>query len=376
MRIFQVCDDRGIAPGGSKGAAAHLRAVARAFMDTGNDVHLFLRRLEPASEDLKGIPVRPLEATETLTDAAAMLGRPNLIYERYSLGGTKGLEASTLLGCPLVLEVNAPLVAETRHFRPQRLRPEHERIEEHLFRQATWVVTVSEPLRRHVAAIRGGDEGVIVIPNGCDPTLYPRPADPGARAPLRIVFLGNPKPWHGAETLPSLVADLRAEGHAVELLVIGGGPGADHIRACAQDLGVAACVHITGEVSQREAARHLTTATILAAPYPRHEFFYFSPLKIVEAMAAGLPVVTTDQGDLSALLDDCGILVPPDDPVAFRRAVADLLQDPDERARLGHRARMRALAKLSWTQAVWTLMQHVDGVVPQDSDSSPCSEHR
>jgi glycosyltransferase involved in cell wall biosynthesis len=67
-----------------------------------------------------------------------------------------------------------------------------------------------------------------------------------------------------------------------------------------------------------------------------------NPLMLVEAMAAGLPVVTTDVAAIPELLDGCGVLVPPGDADRLAAQLGRLGSDPELRRRLGEAAHLRA----------------------------------
>lgn len=342
MKVFFVSADRGIPPGGTKGASVHLRALAAGLTRAGHHLVTFSPRAG-------AFPTRlvDLKGASSLLGEAERSGPPDVIYERYSLGHLAGLEAARTLRCPLLLEVNAPLVAEATRHRPDTVTVTDGDAERRLFTEADVVLTVSEPLRRHVADVRGTASGTVVVPNGCDADLFPDPAPLDGVQPT-LVFLGHPRPWHGAERLPALLAWLREAGCPASLLIIGGGPGAEAVSEAARRLGVGDAVEVTGPLPQVEAAQRLTEATVAVAPYPADPFFYFSPLKVVECMAAGLPVVTSDQGDLPRMLGETGVVVAPDDDRALCEAVLHLLRNPCLRQRLGAAARARALRLFTW----------------------------
>ena len=356
-----MCADRGIPLEGTKGASVHMRSLAAALVGAGHEVVGFAAA-RPASGPPYPAPVHVLESARTIADVASSLGTPDVVYERYSLGHAGGLLAARWLGRPFVLEVNAPLVLEAGHHRPGSVGPGDADVERWLYRGADLVVAVSEPLRRHVAEVRGTDEGTTVVPNARDPALYPSPAALDGAAGATLVFLGHPKPWHGAQHLPHLVALLRGRGVDVRLLVVGGGKGADAVVAAAGAGAVAPWVEVTGPLAPGAAAARLVEGTVAVAPYPPDSFFYFCPLKVVECMAAGLPVVTTAQGDLPIIVGDAGVLVPPGDVEAMARAVEDLVVDEGHRRRLGGAARARALACFTWEAAADRLVQAVAGL--------------
>jgi len=292
----------------------------------------------------------------------ARLGRPDVIYERYSLGHQAGLDCAHRLGIPFVLEVNAPLVAEAFAHRPETLSGEDGVVERRLFVESDLVAVVSDPLKSIVARARGTERGVVVIPNGCDPDRFRVPPH-RTDGRIRLAFLGHPKPWHGAAALPGLVAALRTAGLDVDLLVIGDGHGVDELIERAEGLGVSPFLRVTGAVPENLIPQLLADSDILVAPYPRQRPFYFCPLKVIEGMAAGLPVVTTAQGDLPGMLGDAGVTVTPGDDVAFLRAVADLIRDPDRRRRLGEAGRCRVRERFSWVTAGQALDSALDLVM-------------
>ena len=358
MRIFQVCADPGIPPDGTKGASVHLRAIAGALRHAGHEVITFTAARARGSAPAPGTWL-PLTGEGPLHRAAGRLGPPDLVYERYALGHEAGLHAARSLGCPFVLKVNAPLVAEATRYRPGSVGPGDLALEDRLFAGADLVVAVSEPLRRHVAVRRGDDQGTAVVWNGCELDRYPMPAPQRDGDAATLVFLGHPKPWHGAQRLPEMLVELRRRGHSVRLVVIGGGPGADELYRHATTLGVGDWVDITGPLTAEAVADQLMAATVAVAPYPPEPFFYFCPLKVVECLAAGLPVVSVAQGDLPAMVGAAGVLVAPGDEKAFVDETAALLADGERRRIMGRRAWERARVTFSWDRAAAAILTGV-----------------
>lgn len=93
---------------------------------------------------------------------------------------------------------------------------------------------------------------------------------------------------------------------------------------------------------------------IAVAPYPHMEHFYFSPLKIYEYMAAGIPVVATRVGHSESVVSDGlnGVLVEAENPEAMAQCLHDLLNQPERLQQLGHTARLTAEQSHSWLAVV------------------------
>lgn len=336
MRIAQLCADRGIAAGSTKGAAQHLRGIAAGLTRLGDDVTTYTAR-PPEGE----FPVQ----VHALADFEVATAHTfDVIYERYSLGHCHGLAIARDARRRFVLEVNSPLVAEAQAHRPDTVPDDASESEAYLLANADLVITVSSGLTKWASSKRNGP--TMTLTNGFEPAWFSEPDRDNPTYDL--VFIGHPKPWHGADRLPSLLRALADAGTTATLLVIGGGPGADQLIAAAAGLGVADQITVTGALHPEQATAMLAEAAIGIAPYPTHDNFYFCPLKVIDYLAAGLPIISTDQGDIAELVGDAGAVVPPDDDQALLSAVEELLGDRARRVRFGQNGRRRALAGHTW----------------------------
>jgi glycosyltransferase involved in cell wall biosynthesis len=95
------------------------------------------------------------------------------------------------------------------------------------------------------------------------------------------------------------------------------------------------------------------------APYPDMEDFYFSPLKILEYMAAGKPTVASRVGDLPMLVNDevRGILVPPGDAAALEAALFRLMSNPSLAAAMGSAARVKVMTSRTWDMVARRILE-------------------
>lgn len=375
MRIAYICTDPGIPVFGSKGASVHIQEVVRELRAAGHRVvvHAARRGTKVPSDlaDLEVVetPVPDLDPSIreraqlqlSIEVAAAVVARgTDLVYERYSLFSTALAEIHAATGVPGVLEVNAPLIEEQRRHRVLVNEDAAWRALRTQVAAATATICVSEQVSAWVRRHTGGDR-VYTVPNGVSPSRI-RPA---AEDPEQVVvtFVGTLKPWHGVSTLLEAASQAREPW---SLRIIGDGPQARDLRAQAGELGLE--VDFRGAVPPEQVPDHLAGTAIGVAPYPElgEGQQYFSPLKVLEYLAAGLPVVASRVGQVPALLEDVGVLVPPSRPDLLAAAIDELAGDPARRADLGRRGRRRAEERHSWDRVVRAILDRA-GVNDDDA---------
>jgi glycosyltransferase involved in cell wall biosynthesis len=152
--------------------------------------------------------------------------------------------------------------------------------------------------------------------------------------PVRIICVANLTPVKNHQLLIAAAEQLAARGISFELILVGEGPLVTQLRAQAATSG--ATITFLGG---RDDVPALLASADIAALASNAEGFSNA---IVEAMAAGLPVVATDVGGNGEALGDCGVLVPRGALQPLVDALEALIRDPERRAELGRRARERA----------------------------------
>lgn len=360
MRIAYVCADPGIPVFGAKGSTLHVQEIIRALRGLGAQVELFATRfdgeppldlrdlrvhtLPPAPKgDVAAREQKCLTANADLHAALEREGPFDLVYERYSLWSHAGMEYARDTGVPGVLEVNAPLIEEQAAHRELVDRAGAERVAERVFGAARVLVAVSREMAAHLARFAVTAGKVHVVTNGVNPRRFAADVMPACPAPagmFTVGFLGHLKPWHGFPILVDAFAILHERDPNTRLLVVGEGPKREKLEA----------VRFAGRVAFDEVPGWLASMDVGVAPYPSMEHFYFSPLKVFEYMAAGLPVVASRLGQLAELIEDgvTGILCPPGDAAALAEALDRLRRDPELRRRLGRAARQSVLREHTW----------------------------
>jgi glycogen synthase len=208
-------------------------------------------------------------------------------------------------------------------------------------RRADAIIVLTQRLADRLLA-EGLDPGrVQVIPSGVDLRQFARPLpDPAPDLPRpRVLFVGRLAAQKGVSTLLEAVPLLRARA---AVILVGDGPQRPALERQAGRLGPGR-VRFQGFVPHAEVPAWLAAADVLVLPSIYEELGSV----LLEAMAAGLPVVASAVGGIPDALGAAGRLVPPHDPAALAAAVDEVLDDPALAADLGNAARRRAAA-FSW----------------------------
>ncbi|MFM7204505.1 MAG: glycosyltransferase family 4 protein [Myxococcota bacterium] len=359
--LLYVLTSPGIPVGGNSGASHHVTALVNAFAAEGQAVTLLAaRQVEgPDPLPLARLVELPTQkppwwrrsrsqrerwqaqrfAQRALEVVQGM--KPRFIYERYALFSDVGHRLRPRLGCPWVLEVNAPLRLERSRYEGLRISRAVLRAEGEILRQADKVLAVSTPLADWLTQEVGVPSSrVEVMWNGVDNTRF-APQTPDETLRLRlglgdgpvVGFVGSLKPWHGLQNWVEVLARLAERMPSVQGLVVGEGPERALMEEVVTRQGLQHRVHFTGRRPGAEVPALLALMDVLLAPFPHQELFYFCPLKVLEAQAMGIPVVTTAQGDLPTLVGQGGAVVPPGDELALVEALVAVLMDARVRAR-------------------------------------------
>jgi glycosyltransferase involved in cell wall biosynthesis len=375
MKILYAASDQAVP--GTKGGSVHVMAVAEGLAALGHEVHALVTQAAP----LAGSPVTWIDlppplglkelrwANRGAVRRIAEALRPDVIIERYYNFGGEGIDAAARVRATAMLEVNAPVIDHAGS--PKRLIDRTLIVEpmrrwrERICARADLIVTPSAAIlprrtpREKIIELEWGADTDRFRPGASGPVPFARPA------PIVAVFAGAFRRWHGAVLLANAIRELQSRGRRdIGAVFIGDGPELPRVREAAAGLEG---VIFTGAVAHSTMPACLAACDIGVAPFDlaAHRAltlgFYWSPLKIFEYMAAGLPVVAPAADRIPSLVADRkeGLLYDPGalaskpgalaSPAGALASTLEQLTDAPLRARLGAAARDRAVREYSWS---------------------------
>jgi glycosyltransferase involved in cell wall biosynthesis len=382
MRILYIAN--GIPVPGTLGGSTHAYEVARGLAQRGHEMHLLASSSEqwgglssltrPVSSRLAGFHLHHLDVPKALTWLAAWplvrllrALRPDVVMERYYNFAGVGVWAAHRLGIPCLLEVNAllvdpPAVRKRRIDLAMGSPMQHQAVAQ--CRRAQRIVT---PLHTTVPPVIPRSK-IVELPWGADVQRF-TPADKPPPLPTAI-FVGSFRAWHGAVDVVKAAALLLAMGRDYRFVLLGDGPERPHAVTLAA--AWPGRFIFTGALPYEQVPESLQQATVGVAPFnpARHPAlqaagFFWSPLKVYEYMAAGLPVVTTDLHPLNTIIRDGeeGALFREGDVHDLAAALDRLLHNPAAARAMGSKARARVVEHYSWQRHCAELEEVLAGMV-------------
>ena len=211
-------------------------------------------------------------------------------------------------------------------------------------KSADCFTAVSENLKNYFVKELGIQEkSITVIPNGVDTTRFsPRQRNqalidllPDKFAGKVLLSVGRLTEAKDQFTLLSAIEILKKQGRNIYLILIGDGEMRKPLEAEITRKNLTDCVHLAGSRSDVDQILPVADAFVLSS---KREGF---PMSILEAMATGLPVISTNVGGIPEVICDGenGVLVPSQDPYSLAGAICRVFDDPNYASELGKKAR-------------------------------------
>lgn len=290
------------------------------------------------------------------------------IFEGYPIAREKKLFCESLVfevnGLPSIeLKYHYPKVAGDEEFL-NKIRQQ----EQACLDAADLIITVSEVTRRHLIFHGVPEQKIHTIPNGVDLKIFSndRPALRSAdeiRSELKVIYTGTTSPWQGVQHAIEAIALYRRDAEATLRLV---GPSRkkeqNAIESLIRKLKLEDYVSLEPAVSKQQLNRMYHQADVMLAPLTRCDRNTNQgccPLKILEAMAAGIPVVSSRLAVVEELIDDGinGMLVRPNSGKAIKDALQQLVDQADCRHAMVTAARKKIEQMYCWSNATSKLIE-------------------
>ncbi|MFI5445929.1 TIGR04063 family PEP-CTERM/XrtA system glycosyltransferase [Polaromonas sp. UC242_47] len=294
--------------------------------------------------------------------------RPDIIHAHSPvLNALPALRVGKRLGIPVVYEVRAfweDAAVDHGTTSEGSLRYDLTRwLETRTLKRVQHVFTICEGLRSDIVARGIHAARVTVIPNAVDIDSFEPGGQPDAALKTRlgldgasvIGFIGSFYAYEGLDLLLDALPGILRQRPEVRVLLVGGGPQDEALKAQAQRLGVADTVVFTGRVPHADVQRYYDLVDVLA--YPRRSMRLtelVTPLKPLEAMAQGRLLVASDVGGHKELIrhGETGMLFKAGSTGALTQAVVSLLADQASWPAMREAGRQFVEDERNWTASV------------------------
>ena len=299
--------------------------------------------------------------------------KPDLIMERYVTFGGAGAIMARRWNKPLVLEVNSPHTEELIFRLPIKnplLRKTMRWWRNFQFAQASKILP--EKYRQNFIQVEWAANCELFDRSSiADTAITAFKTTLGLTDEPIVVFLGTFRNWHGVRQLPQIMKQVINAIPATKCIAIGEGNELNAVQESVKNLGIDQSVIFTGAVPYASVPVYLALGTVGIAPYDCDEYpplkqfgFFWSPLKIFEYMASGMPVVTIDIEPLNQVVKDAerGYVVPEGNWNLFAEKIINLLQNNAKCSTIGSAAKIFATNHYSWQAHVRQINRILESV--------------
>ncbi len=361
---------------GSHGGAVHVTEVAQQLARRGHQITVVVQQKtgQLAREKINGfdlirVPTRSnflLWRLEPQMREIIAAKKPDVVMERYYNFAGAGVRVAQRANIPTLLEVNAPMMDPrgSKKYAADKLM--FGWMTRRAREQATLAKRIVTPLAATVPFPELRDKAR-EIAWGANVEMFDRARleekeignlrlEINPKNKRVVGFLGSFRSWHGVREFFQVAQEILKTREDILFLMIGAGELLEETRARVARANSQNKIILTGAVEYTRVPYYLALADVGVAPFntqvhpPLRVGFYWSPLKVHEYMALGLPVVTIDVNGLNNIVRDGkeGLLYPENDLEKMRAAILRLVDDAELAKRLGDAGRARVVENFSW----------------------------
>lgn len=350
-----------------------------AWKQEGDVGHLRLIGGPPHYLDRAGAFQRLLSEVLPTLDASLKIAQFRDPWSGLALLSWRKQAGAKAASIPLMYEVNGLPSIELPSRYPNLLPTTLEKLrtyEAQCWHGADWILTPSSTLRDNLIRLGAPAERIEVLPNGA--TLHAA-VEPTHRHQLQpyLLYFGAVQPWQGVEGLLKAFALLQdMENLRLVMCVSASRRQKGALQGWIEGLQLQPRVHWEEDLTQPQLRPWIQHATLTVAPLTacaRNLEQGCAPLKILESMAAGVPVVASDLPPVRELIrhGENGWLVRPDRPLELARAIRILLEYPEKRRSLGVEAQRHIRARYQWAGITRQYQSRVENLLQRRTTNTP-----
>ena len=291
------------------------------------------------------------------------------VWQHHDLFQTRGLKLAKKLGVPSVLFVDAPYVWESKKWGVDRLGWEwfaKRRGDSHPCRKADLVLVVSEEVKRAVLDLGVDENRILITPCTVSQKMFDKAKGNELRKSLGlnknfvIGWVGSFRKFHSLDLLVEAFVDVSASIPEAKLLLVGDGPERIHLQKRVESYGLNGRVIFSGNVPHKEIHSYISSFDLAVLPSQSNEGFHYSPLKLREFFAAGVPVIASAVGDVETVIKESngGWLVPPGSKEAIVEMVKKIQGNRVSISEAGSKARSYSIEEMGISKQIQMIEEY------------------
>lgn len=303
------------------------------------------------------------EDKKSLTIETDRFKHAPFIWQHHDLFQTRGLQIAKKLGLPSVLFVDAPYVWESKKWGINRFGWEwfaKKRGDCKPLKKADLVLVVSEEVKQAVLGLGIEEDKILITPCTVSTNRFDK-ADAltkrnslGLADSFVIGWVGSFRKFHSLDLLIEAFKDVADTIPHAKLLLVGDGPERIRLQEKAIEIGLNDFVIFTGNIPHNDVNDYIGSFDIAVLPSQSNEGFHYSPLKLREFFAAGIPVIASSVGDVKFVMEESngGWLIPAGSKSSIAKMIMSVESDRAEVDSAGLKARSYAINEMGISKQI------------------------
>ncbi|SDR69914.1 glycosyltransferase [Gramella sp. MAR_2010_147] len=285
------------------------------------------------------------------------------VWQHHDLFQTRGLKLAKKLGVPSVLFVDAPYVWESKKWGVHRLGWEwfaKRRGDAHPCEKADLILVVSEDVKRAVMDLGITESRILITPCTVSQKMFDQAKGNELRKSLGLTnnfvlgWVGSFRKFHSLDLLIEAFADVSSNIPEAKLLLVGDGPERIRLQEKVESYGLSDRVIFSGNVPHNKIHSYISSFDLAVLPSQSNEGFHYSPLKLREFFAAGVPVIASAVGDVETVITESngGWLVPPGSKKSIVKMIKKIQGDAASINEAGLKARSYSIEEMGISKQI------------------------